>query len=169
MYRDLINISNNEINEASIKTTEAISNGEFYGKDQSDYYSGKMLNIEPKEVKLHYARDFIDKGDCKLGLHQVFLFIGDESKLYANDAENGVYFTCACLNCGRIDTYKMSQKDRRQTIYTQMKEFSAEDFYKVRARYLELQNSNVETEQIVEIINSECKENAKKNKQLIKK
>lgn len=98
----------------------------------------------------------MEKNENKCSEHGPFLFVEDVSKHYANDCENKVFYTCICLECGKVADYPMSRADRNMTVYISSNMSAYDEFYNIRKRYLELKNIN--KEQIVEILNSEFKQ-----------
>lgn len=93
--------------------------------------------------------------ECPLNNHSVYLLIEDVSENYATAVENGVYFQCVCLECGRIGDFKMSRADRRKVVDTHFDSMTTLSlFYEIREKYLELKSEQLSNEEIAISLNA---------------
>lgn len=101
------------------------------------------------DVKVHTYDDRKKHKECTLGNHSVYLLIQDVSEYYANDIENSVYYQCVCLECGRMEDFKMSIGDRRKVVNAHLDpRTSLLSFYDARKKYLELKGEQLSDEEI---------------------
>lgn len=101
------------------------------------------------DIVVHGYENRKRKTECHLGNHRVYLLIQDVSKKYASSMENSVYYQSVCLECGKMEDFKMSISDRRKVIDTRLAPMEALlSFYEVRKIYLKLKDEKLSDEEI---------------------
>lgn len=148
MYRALVNVTKEEIDESSKKTVDSIINGD-YASDMSDYYANEMLKAKSNNA-------------CRLGHKGPFLFIEDVSSKYSSVLENKVYYRCFCLECGKLDDYQMSRRDRKLLVKIDDIDYSIYGIDNIRKRYFELLNDGLNEEETVAMLNEVYNDKNKK-------
>ena len=94
---------------------------------------------------------------CRLGHKGPFLFVEDMSYSYSSALENKVYYRCFCLECGKLDDYKMSREDRRLLIKIDDIDYSTCSIDDIRKEYFQLLSAGLSGEEAVSMLNKTSK------------